>query len=167
MNIIAHAGASWLLAEAGRGDERFRRAVFLAGVLPDLDGITYSLGFAASLNQHHIWTHNIFFGLLCSLLAALYCKGYRFRVFLFAQLAFYAHFFGDYFFTQWPLAFWWPISGKTYISKHAFPYFSPINTWLIVAALVLFILLAIIFKRPPLEVFTHRWVKHLMRRNKP
>ena len=71
MNFLAHASLGWVLAEAGHGDSRFRRAVFLAAIAPDLDGISYLMGSASALQQHHVWTHNLPFSLVVSLLAAI------------------------------------------------------------------------------------------------
>jgi hypothetical protein len=73
MNILAHASVGWILAEAGCGNSRFRRAIFLAAMAPDLDGISYLMGSASALDQHHIWAHNLPFSLAVSFLAALYC----------------------------------------------------------------------------------------------
>ena len=44
MQVFAHAGIGWILAEAGRGDRRFRQVVFLASLLPDLDGLSLLFG---------------------------------------------------------------------------------------------------------------------------
>jgi hypothetical protein len=79
MNIFAHASVGWLLAEAGRGDPRFRRCVFFSAVLPDLDGFNYLFGSMDSLEQHHVWTHNLCFSLLISGLAMLYGRPRWFR----------------------------------------------------------------------------------------
>ena len=156
MELTAHAGIGWLLAEAGMADDRFRRMVFLAAVLPDLDAVPLVFGYSEA---HHMWTHNLLFSLLVSTVAAVYCRQYRIRSFAFTQLAFYSHYFGDYFFTQWPLTFFWPFSTHGFVSKHAYSYFSRINESLELASLIVIALLAVIFKRTPLEVLSP-WLDH-------
>ena len=154
MYIPAHAGIGWLLAELGKGDSAFRRSVFLAAILPDIDGITYLFGSASSLNQHHVWSHNLLFSLVISALASVYCSQMRFRAFLFTQIAFYTHILGDYYLTQWPLTFFYPFSAKVFLNGHALALWDPINTLLGYLGCLVIIGLSIIFKRTPLEVLS-------------
>lgn len=154
MYFPAHAGVGWLLAEAGRGDERFRRSVFLAAILPDLDAFTYLLGSPSSLNQHHVWTHNILFSLLVSVLAAVYCRRMPFRAIFFTQLAFYTHIVGDLVFTQWPVTLLYPFSMHWFSNRHAIPLWEPINTDLGWLGLIVIIVLSVIFRRTPIEVLS-------------
>ena len=156
MYIPAHAGIGWLLAEIGKGDSVFRRFVFLAAILPDIDGATYLFGFALSLNQHHIWAHNILFSLIVSTLAGVCCIRIRFKAFLFTQIAFYTHFFGDYCFTQWPIAFFYPFSDKLLFNGHAYALWDPLNTYFGYFGCLLIIILSVIYKRTPLEVLSPR-----------
>ena len=152
MYIPAHAGIGWLLAEIGKGDSAFRRSVFLATILPDIDGITYLLGSASSLNQHHVWSHNLLFSLIVSAVASVYCTRMRFRAFLFTQIAFYTHILGDFYFTQWPITFFYPFSNKIFLNGHAFALWDPINTLLGFLGCLLIVALSVIFKRTPIEV---------------
>jgi membrane-bound metal-dependent hydrolase YbcI (DUF457 family) len=156
MNILVHASLGWALAEAGRGDSCFRRVVFLAAIAPDLDGITYLMGSAAALQQHHIWAHNLLFSLAVSLLAALYCTGLRWRAAAFTQAAFYTHFFGDYFFTTWPQLYLYPFSTRRFFYPSAYAFCDPINDWLILAGGVVVLGLCAYFRRTPLEVLSPR-----------
>jgi len=154
MYIPAHAGIGWLLAEIGKGDSAFRRSVFLAAILPDMDGITYFFGSASSLNQHHVWSHNLLFSLIVSALAAVYCARLRFRAFLFTQIVFYTHVLGDYYFTQWPISFFYPFSDKMLFNGHALALWDPVNTLLGYLGCFLIVILSITFKRTPLEVLS-------------
>ncbi len=145
----------WFLAEIGKGDSAFRRSVFLAAILPDIDAFTYLFGSAASaLNQHHVWTHNLLFSLIISALAGVYCARMRFRAFLFTQIAFYTHILGDYYFTQWQITFFYPFSNKVFFNGHAFALWDPINTLFGYLGCLVIIVLSIIFKRTPLEALS-------------
>ena len=154
MYFHAHAGLGWILAEAGRGDSRFRRAVFLAAIAPDLDAIFYLLGFSVSLSHHHVWAHNLFFSLIVSALSMLYCTKRRLRAFLFTQIAFTTHYFGDYFFTTWPQCYLFPFSRRAFMSDFAFHLWHPINRWLGVGFALGTLVLCFVFRRTPLEVLS-------------
>lgn len=162
MYFHAHAGLGWILAEAGRGDARFRRAVFLAALAPDVDALTHLLGLSVSLNHHHVWTHNMVFSLIVSVLSVACCANMRLRVFLFTQLAFYAHYFGDYFFTTWPLSFFFPFSRRAFLARGAFHLWHPVNDWLGTGFLFLALMVCVICRRTPLEVISPRADKTLV-----
>ncbi|MBU1693861.1 MAG: metal-dependent hydrolase [Verrucomicrobia bacterium] len=163
MYFYAHAGLGWILAEAGRGDSRFRRAVFLAAIAPDLDALPSVLGWSITLNHHHVWTHNLLFSLVVSALAMWYCPGQRLRALVFTQIAFYSHFFGDYFFTTWPLSYLFPFSRCEFISDSAFHLWHPVNQWLGLGFTLGALVLCVVFRRTPLEVLSPRadtaWIK--------
>lgn len=156
MYFHAHAAMGWILAEAGRGDSRFRRAVFLAAIAPDLDALTYLLGMTMSLAEHHVWTHNLVFSLAVSLLSVLYCRAMRARVFLFTQLAFYSHYFGDYFFTTWALSYLYPFSGRAFLSGQALHLWHPVNDWIGAGLLLLVLVLCRACRRTPIEMISPR-----------
>lgn len=164
MYLHAHASIGWILAEAGRGDVRFRRTVFLAAIAPDLDGITYVLGSASSIDQHHIWTHNLAFSWLVSLLASLYCGPLRWRAVLITQLAFYSHYFGDYFFTTWPLYYFAPFSMQHFVYRRAWPLWDPVNQWIGLAGCLIVLALALRSGRTPLEAISPRLDARLLAR---
>ncbi len=150
----AHAGIGWLLAEAGKGDSMFRRWVFLAAVLPDTDGILMFFSINLYSIYHHVWTHNLLFSLLVSGIAVAFCRGLRWRAFLFTQIAFYAHYFGDYFFTLWPLHYFYPFSDITFFYRHGIPLYHPFNYWATIVLTGAVIILSLWLRRSPIEVFS-------------
>ncbi|HRZ11144.1 MAG TPA: metal-dependent hydrolase [Kiritimatiellia bacterium] len=153
MYIHAHAAFGWILAQVvGRGDARFRRAVFLSAIAPDFDAMAYLLGLSISLDQHHVWTHNLLFSWALSLAAMLYCPNMKMRILLLTQLAFYAHYFGDYFFTTWPLCFLYPFSPRPFLSAHAFHLWHPVNQWLGAVLAAVALMLCFVCRRTPLEL---------------
>lgn len=163
MYFHAHAAVGWILAQAGRGDSRFRRAVFLAAVAPDLDALAYLLGLSISLNSHHVWAHNLPFSLAVSLAAVLYCPDMKGRVLLFTQLAFYAHYFGDYFLTTWPLCFLYPFARRPFLSAHAFHLWHPVNQWMGAGLALAALILCFVCRRTPLELVSPRLDQAMVR----
>lgn len=111
MNPIVHAELSWLAAQ-GLGERRDRRLVVLAGLAPDLDGLTILLGGGAFERWHHVLTH----GLTAALLVAAACGAAarrRLATALGALLAFHLHLACDLVGSgpDWPLRYLWPWSG--------------------------------------------------------
>ena len=152
MQVFAHAGIGWLLAEAGRGGRRFRQVVFLSAVAPDLDGLSLLFGLAAYGTYHDRVTHSVLFSLLVSLAGVALCRNERARAFIFTQCAFYLHVIGDYFLSGWPIALWFPFSHAVVISKHALWLGHPVNYVLSVLGLACMLWLSRRLKRTPFDV---------------
>lgn len=161
-----HTAIGWLIAQPVKADRRFRIQVTLAGLLPDLDAATYLLGSNWYSRYHHVWTHNLFFGLGFSILASFISSRHRTKTFLFTQLAFWLHILSDYFFSKMPIALCWPLSDKMYGSPSAFPLWHPINHMFVWLSLALVLLITFIYKRSPLELihpnFDQRFVKFFL-----
>ncbi len=150
-----HASIGWLIAQPVRADRRFRISITLAGLLPDLDALTFFLGSNWFSRFHHVWTHNIGFGLLLSLAATRWAKGTsRWKTFVFTQLAFWSHILGDLYFSRMPVALLWPFSGKMFTSSHAYALWHPVNHALVWISLLLVVLAAYHFKRTPMELLS-------------
>ena len=156
MQILAHAGAGWLLAMVGGGSRRFRQAVLLSAVLPDLDGLAMLGGLHAFGIYHDRITHGLPFSVLVSLMAVVVCKGERWRTLLFTQAGFYSHYFGDYFLSGWPLGYWFPFSHATYSYAGALCLSSSVNYVLCLLAILYFGFTGWRFHRTPFEVFSVR-----------
>jgi len=140
-----------MLAEAGRGTRRFRQAVLLASVLPDLDGVFTFYSQTLYETYHDRITHSLLFSLVVSAIAGMFCRKERIKAVLFTQIAFYLHYFGDYVFSGWPLAYWFPFSKEMYIFKHAFWLGHPINYILWLVSFVVIVIMAWRIKRTPFE----------------
>jgi len=149
-----HATVGWLLAQPVDADRNFRASVTLAGLAPDLDAATYLLGPNWFSRYHHVWTHNLFFGLAVSCIAASCSRERRTRTFLFTQLAFWAHYFGDYFFSRMPIAAFWPLSDAKFGYVGALALWHPFNHLLVWVSLVALALVALRLKRTPLEILS-------------
>lgn len=117
MHIATHFFASWVLANSIKLERRDRALVTLSGVIPDLDGI----GLAAELatknsaaplywwsDYHHALGHNIFFGLLISLIIVITARR-KLPASLLAVAVFHVHLFCDLVGAGGPDGFNWPI----------------------------------------------------------
>ena len=154
MLIPAHAGVSWFVANLCKGDRRLRTAVFLCGVLPDLDGFGMFINADLYLKYHHVLTHGLVFSLISTLAATVICRGYRMKALLLTQGAFYLHYFGDYFFTRWRLYYFAPFSMASFGHPRAVWLYHPINTVFVVLAMLAVIAIGVVYKRTPLEILS-------------
>ena len=155
MNTEAHLAAGWILAHLGGvEDRRFRAAVTLAAIAPDVDSLAFFFGERAYASIHHALGHNVYFFTGASVLAALWCRRRWWKVLLFTQLALYSHYFGDYFLTRFPLEFYWPASHRLFIHGYRIGLDHPINTALSYASLLVFFVMAFWCRRTPLEIIS-------------
>jgi membrane-bound metal-dependent hydrolase YbcI (DUF457 family) len=163
MLVPAHAGLGWFLGNISRGDRRVRGWVFLAAVLPDLDGISAVFGQVAYDHYHHLWTHGLLFSLIMSTMALWHCRGHRLKAVAYTQLAFYSHYFGDYFFTHYALAYLWPFSARRFYNIHAVWVGHPVNYIFVAIALAYFVYVAARYKRTPVEIVSPAFDEHFVR----
>lgn len=162
MHFEAHAGIGWLLAQTWPGDRRFRIAVTAAAVAPDLDVISYIFGPFVYLKYHHVIGHNFIFSLIISAAAVLYCRNSRLPAFIYTQIAFYAHYFGDYFFTLYPLYYFWPFSNTQFLSASAIPLAHWLNTFFLCLGIAAMFLTGFFLKRTVLEIFSPELDKRIV-----
>jgi membrane-bound metal-dependent hydrolase YbcI (DUF457 family) len=152
MNIEAHLACGWVLAHLGGNEtRRFRGLVTFAAVAPDIDVISYAFGIDSYATFHHAIGHNIFFGLLVSVISVLLIRRRRLKVFVFTLLAYGTHYYGDYFFTRFPVKAFWPISDHGYLHSNRIGLDHSINLFFSYLAMLLIVLVAWRFKRTPLE----------------
>jgi membrane-bound metal-dependent hydrolase YbcI (DUF457 family) len=127
-------------------------AISLAAIAPDVDVLSYVAGVRAYSTYHHYVGHNIFFGLGFALACLPFFDRRRLKVFLFALLAFASHYYGDYFFTRFPLGAFWPFWNKGYIYSYRIGLDHPINLFFSYLSFVVFAVMGVIFKRTPVEI---------------
>lgn len=123
----AHLLASWLVGEGLGLEQRERRLVALAGVIPDLDGAGLLVDIANNFRHHptffyddfhHGLGHNLFFGLFIAILVRVLARRRRPAALLGALLACHLHLLGDLAGSLGPDGYHWPIS-----------YLYPCSTW--------------------------------------
>lgn len=112
MNPIVHAELSWLGAQ-GLKSKRDRLLVTVAGVIPDLDGLTLLAGQEAYGKWHHVVTHGALSAVLLSGLLCLFAEKKR-AVFLLGLAAFHLHLLCDLAGSGpgWPISYLWPFSPR-------------------------------------------------------
>lgn len=168
MNTEVHLAVGWLLANlAAPEDRRARALVTLSALAPDVDALSFFFGPAAYSEYHHTVGHNIFFSLAFSALAIWLSRSHRLRILLLTQIGFYTHYFGDYFLTRFELVYFWPISNRPFIYSYGIGLDHPINLGLGYASFVGFVLMAMWFKRTPIEMVSielDRRIVNLFRR---
>ena len=112
-----HFIVSWVVANAKQLDRRCRIFITTMGLLPDIDGFGYPidkfgeyLGYSTTFYEdyHHYLGHNIFFGIVFSLVFARFCRE-RLAVFLLCLAAFHLHLVGDLIGSRGPDGYQWPI----------------------------------------------------------
>jgi hypothetical protein len=117
MTLGQHFIISWVVANAKQLDHRSRIFITAAGVLPDIDGFGYPidklgeyLGYSTTLfeDYHHYLGHNIFFGVIFSLIFARFCRE-RLAVLVLCLAAFHLHLLGDLIGSRGPDGYQWPI----------------------------------------------------------
>ena len=110
MNPLVHGELSWLAAQK-LNDRRDRLLVTIAGVIPDLDGLTLLGGVDAYGRWHHVLTHGALSAvLLCG--ALTFFARRKLAVFGLALAAFHLHLLCDLLGSGpgWPLYYLWPFS---------------------------------------------------------
>lgn len=116
MNPLVHAELGWLAAQPLRA-RRDRVLVTLAGVAPDLDGLSLLAGQEAYATWHHVVSHGLVSAVVLSGALALGAAERR-RTFLLCLAAFHLHLLcdlagsGDFALggSGWPLLYFWPLS---------------------------------------------------------
>ncbi len=112
MNPIVHAELSWLGAQKLL-DRRDRLLVTLAGVAPDLDGLSLVFGQEAYGRWHHVLTHGLVSAVVLSLVFASAAKR-RLAVLGLSFLAFHLHLACDLAGSGpgWPISYFEPFSSE-------------------------------------------------------
>ena len=122
MNPLTHCFAGWVVASAcGVKSRRDRALITIAGVIPDIDGlgivVDRFVGDSSDLygQYHHVFAHNIFFGLLLAGGGLLLARRKIFTV-AFMFLVFNLHILGDILGSrgpdgsQWEVFYLWPFT---------------------------------------------------------
>jgi hypothetical protein len=116
-----HAFISWWTANVLPLSRRDRLVVFLAGVLPDLDGLTILVSVEAYVIYHHVISHNLLVGLFWTALVAVFAQQ-RLPCATLTLLNWHLHLACDYFGsagdTIWVLPYLFPFVGGWEKSGH-------------------------------------------------
>ncbi len=128
MHIQTHVMSGWVVGNYCGLTARERFFCMLAASLPDLDGIGMIFGMEsdAYLNWHHILGHNIFFGLLCSVVLTALSSRSRIKCFIIYLALFHLHMIMDFFGSGelWTISYLYPVSKHEFSTEFCWPLFS-------------------------------------------
>ncbi len=125
MTPVVHAELSWLAAQA-LAQRRDRRLVVLAGLAPDLDGLSLMAGVESYGRWHHVLTHGILAALVVAGLCGLAAQR-RLPTALLAFAAFHLHLLCDIAGSGvgWSITYLWPWSRTEWLWSGAWQ----LNAW--------------------------------------
>ena len=156
MNPIVHAGISWLAAQP-LTRRRDRILVTVAGVAPDLDGLSLLAGVEAYGRYHHVLTHGFVAAISTSIVCAAAARQRALTAVL-ALLAFHLHLLCDLAGSGpgWPLSYYWPFANTEWFWHGQWNLASWQNS--VIGVLVSVACLAVAFwkRRTFVEVFSLR-----------
>lgn len=154
MNPIVHGELSWLAAQrlAARRD---RLIVTLAGLSPDVDGLSILGGEEAYARYHHVLTHGLLSALVCAGLCAAFAVNRR-AVALLAFFAFHLHLLCDFVGSGpgWGLFYLWPLRTDEWLWSGQWNLASWQNSVIGLAVTLLVLGCAVPFGRTIVELFS-------------
>ena len=149
VHLECHATLGWVLGNAFANDRKVRAYAVIGAILPDIDAIPYIFGPYYYGLLHHTFGHNIFLALLFAAYG-----WWRFKSWKIATLGaavFASHLLTDAWLSNWSLYLFWPLSQRGYLPENSLELGSPVNTWLVYSTPLFLALVALIWKRTPLE----------------
>lgn len=152
MHAECHFTLGWLLAHVGQSDRCLRNWCVAGAMLPDVDAVSYLFGIEAYARYHHTFGHTVWLGLAFVSLASWRLRSWRASVL--TTICFATHLLSDAWTTRWGLYLWWPLSWQDYSLPGGIDLVSPINTALVYVSFLLVVLMALIFRRTPLDIFS-------------
>ena len=156
MSPITHGMIGWIISQPLE-KRRDRIIVTAASLLPDFDGAGAIISIDYYARYHHIFGHNIFFGLLLALIALKFGVD-KIKASILVFLSFNSHILGDLLGSgaAWGLPYLWPVNKTVYES--AYPFQWELDSWqnLLVTAvcIAIIIILGLIKNRTIIEVFS-------------
>lgn len=162
MSPLVHAELSWLAAQK-LTERRDRILVTLAGVVPDLDGLSLLAGRDAYAEWHHVLFHG-WVGALVTAAACAAIARQRVAVALFALVTFHLHLACDLAGSGdrgmggegWPIYYLWPLSRAPWAWDGQWDLASWQNTLIGFAASVACLATALPWRRTVVELFSAR-----------
>lgn len=157
MNPLVHAELSWLLTQRLR-ERRDRVLVTLAGLAPDVDGLTLLAGEAMYARYHHVLTH----GYLAALVTTAICTAFarqRLWVALLSLAAFHLHLLCDLAGSGpgWGIHYYFPHSMTEWFWKGQWNLASWQNSLIGLAATLACLACALRWRRTVVELLSPRW----------
>jgi inner membrane protein len=141
-----------------RFDARQRVACMIAASMADLDGLGILFGEKYYWDYHHKVGHNLFFGLLGSLLLTLWCRRQWIKTFLVCLALFHLHLFLDLWGSGplWHIHYLWPIANVILKNPRSWDLYSWQNMVVYVCFLIWALWIASRLGRTPIELLVPR-----------
>lgn len=160
MQILTHILSGWCAANLFRFSPRERLFCMVAASIADLDGLGILLGSRGQQfywDYHHVLGHNLFFGLLASMLLAAFA-GQRLKTFCICLALFHLHLLMDYWGSGpgWAIHYLWPFGALVLKNSNAWAFFSWQNLLAALLLLIWTIGIALRLGRTPIEMLTPR-----------
>lgn len=150
MHFEPHATLGWAIGNLGGGDRRIRNYCVLGAVLPDIDAAAFLFGPQAYGDWHHTFGHNVF--LWAAFVGWVGWRCQSWRAALLSTLSFGSHLLADAQLSGWLLYLFWPLSRHGYLFPGAVGLEAPLNLWLVYLSPVVILILAVLFKRTPIDI---------------
>jgi len=126
VHLPTHVLSGWVVASAiPELTPRERLLAMAAATAPDLDGLAIVLGRDAFETYHHVIGHNLFFGVLVTLLVARWSSHKR-TMTLLAFGLFHLHLVMDSFGSgcDWGISYLWPLVRSEWVNPWRWEFFS-------------------------------------------
>jgi hypothetical protein len=128
-----------------------------AGVVPDVDAISWFWGIEAYVRYHHVLTHGLVAAVTTAALCAVFARQ-RLRVLLLSLASFHLHLLCDYFGSgaegsHWPIYYFYPFAWTEFITSWGWDLASPQNAAVWLAAVSLTAWIGVTGGRTFLEAF--------------
>ncbi|MFN7130735.1 MAG: metal-dependent hydrolase [Myxococcales bacterium] len=162
MNPIVHGELSWLLGQSLR-ERRDRVLVTVAGLAPDLDGLTLLGGEALYGRYHHVLFHGYVGALLTAAVLGSLARD-RWRVVALALVAFHLHLLCDLAGSGpgWPIFYFWPTSRTEWFWDGQWDLASRQNALIGLVVTLASLGCALRWERTPVELFSPRWDREVV-----
>jgi hypothetical protein len=154
MNPIVHAELAWLCSQK-LARRRDRILVTVAGIAPDLDGLTILGGLEAYASYHHLLFHGFPGALLTAACCALLARQ-KWQVTLLALFAFHLHLLCDLAGSGpgWPIYYFWPVNRHEWFWDGQWDLASWQNSTIGLVATLACLACALVFRRTVVELFS-------------
>jgi len=152
MHVQTHLLSGWCIANYLDLSPRERLFAMVAAAAADVDGISRIAGEEAYWRWHHTVGHNLWFGLIVSILLAAFSSRRLYSMLLYLGL-FHLHLLMDYYGSGpgWHIHYLWPLRGAILTNPNAWEFYSWQNLTIFAGLLVWTVWIALRNGRTPLE----------------
>lgn len=154
MNPIIHAELGWITGQPLR-ERRDRILVTVAGIAPDVDGLTLLAGQEAYGRWHHVLAHGFVAAGVTALVVFALARE-RVKAAALALVSFHLHLLCDLAGSGpgWPIHYYWPVNMNEWMWDGQWNLASWQNSLIGMSVTVFALSCALWFRRTPVEIFS-------------